>query len=366
MKRLFSFFRNDLFFSISLLLAIIAVTLGRFSIQDINIKVIATLGVLMLIISGLDSTGILSYFGQVLVKKSLTLRQLIRYIVLLSFFSSMFLTNDVAILTLLPIYLRMTKVIANRQSVLLGSVYIIIAANLGSSFFPFGNPQNLFLYSYYDIPLLEFFYSTGLLAVLSLVLLMVSIQFIPKESLSLTITSNPFDHQKAVIYGLLMVVMIAGVFSIIPYLIAFIIVAAIVLFWQPQLFRKVDYRLLCTFAFFFIIVGNLSQSEELINWLQKTFTNPVNTLLDGILASQVISNVPAAILLAPFTKYHQSILLGVNIGGLGTLIASLANLIGYKIVRIQIPNDCKLFTRNFYLINIIYLTLLTIVISFIV
>ncbi|AYW51073.1 cation transporter [Tetragenococcus halophilus] len=366
MKRLFSFFRNDLFFSISLLLAIIAVTLGRFSIQDINIKVIATLGGLMLVISGLDATGILSYFGQILVKKSLTFRQLIRYIVLLSFFSSMFLTNDVAILTLLPIYLRMTKALANRQSVLLGSVYIIVAANLGSSFFPFGNPQNLFLYSYYNIPLLEFFYSTGLLAVLSLVLLMVSIQFIPKEPLSLIITSNPFDHQKALIYGLLMIVMIAGVFSIISYLIAFIIVAIIILFWQPQLFQKVDYRLLCTFAFFFIIVGNLSQSEELINWLQRTFTSPVNTLLDGILASQVISNVPAAILLAPFTKYHQSILLGVNIGGLGTLIASLANLIGYKIVRIQIPNDRKLFTRNFYLINIIYLTLLTIVISFIV
>lgn len=366
MKRLFDFFRNDLLFSISFLLAIIAVTLGRFSIQDINFKVIATLGGLMLVISGLDATGILSYFGQILVKKSLTFRQLIRYIVLLSFFSSMFLTNDVAILTLLPIYLRMTKALANRQSVLLGSVYIIVAANLGSSFFPFGNPQNLFLYSYYNIPLLEFFYSTGLLAVLSLVLLMVSIQFIPKEPLSLIITSNPFDHQKALIYGLLMIVMIAGVFSIISYLIAFIIVAIIILFWQPQLFQKVDYRLLYTFAFFFIIVGNLSQSEELINWLQRTFTSPVNTLLDGILASQVISNVPAAILLAPFTKYHQSILLGVNIGGLGTLIASLANLIGYKIVRIQIPNDRKLFTRNFYLINIIYLTLLTIVISFIV
>lgn len=366
MKRTINFFRNDLLFSISLLLAIIAVTLGRFSVQDINFKVIATLGGLMLVISGLDSTGILSYFGQILVKKSLTFRQLIRYIVLLSFFSSMFLTNDVAILTLLPIYLRMTKVIANRQSVLLGSVYIIIAANLGSSFFPFGNPQNLFLYSYYNIPLLEFFYLTGLLAVLSLVLLMVSIQFIPKDPLSLTIISKPFDHQKAIIYGLLMIVMIAGVFSVIHYLIAFIIVAGIILFWRPQLFRKIDYRLLCTFAFFFIIVGNLSQSEELVNWLQRTFTNPISTLLDGILASQVISNVPAAILLAPFTKYHQSILLGVNIGGLGTLIASLANLIGYKIVRIQIPNDRKLFTRNFYLVNIIYLSLLTLIISFIV
>lgn len=366
MKRLFDFFRSDLLFSFSLVIALICVIFGRFSLQDINFKVIVTLGGLMLAVNGLDSSGILSYFGQILVKKSLSFRQLIRYIVLLSFFSSMFLTNDVAILTLLPIYLRITKVIANRQAVLLGSVYIIAAANLGSSFFPFGNPQNLFLYSYYHIPLLEFFYSTSLLVIISLAMLMISIQLIPKEPLSLVTTHRQFDHKKATVHGLLMIVMITGVFSIIDYFVALMIVAIVVLFWQPQLFKSVDYRLLCTFAFFFIIVGNLSQSVSLIAWLQKMFTNPINTLLGSIITSQAISNVPAAILLAPFTKYHQSVLLGVNIGGLGTLIASLANLIGYKIVRIQLPNDRKLFIRNFSLINIVYLSLLTLIISFIV
>lgn len=364
MKRVITFFRKDLLFSVSLLLAIVAVIVGRFSIQDINFKVIATLAGLMLVINGLDNSGILSYFGQILVKKSVSFRQLIRYIVLLSFFSSMFLTNDVAILTLLPIYLRLTKMITNRQAVVLGTVYIIAAANLGSSFFPFGNPQNLFLYSYYNISSLQFFYSTSLLAIISLVMLLISVQFISKEPLNLAITTKHFNHRKAMIYAFLMIIMIAGVFSIIDYLLALIIVATIVLFWQPQLFKNVDYRLLATFAFFFIIVGNLSQSTFLIMWLQKIFTNSTNTLLGGIFSSQIISNVPAAILLAPFTKFHLPLLLGVNIGGLGTLVASLANLIGYKIIRIQAPNDRKLFLFHFHLINVIYLALLLLCFSF--
>ncbi|GMA54015.1 cation transporter [Alicyclobacillus contaminans] len=365
MKQVIKFFREDLLFSFSLLLAIIAIIFGRFSIQDINFKVIVTLAGLMLVISGLDMSGILSYFGQFLVKKSFSFRQLLRYIVLLSFFSSMFLTNDVAILTLLPIYLRLTKIIDNRQPVLLGTVYIIAAANLGSSFFPFGNPQNLFLYSYYHIPLLKFFSATSLIAISSLILLMISIQFIPKEPIRITLTDNQFDRPKAVGFGVLMLIMIGGVFGLIDYFLALAIVAIIVLFWQPQLFKNVDYRLLATFAFFFVIVGNLSQSESIITWLQSIFTNYENTLLGSILTSQVISNVPAAILLAPFTKYHQSLLLGVNIGGLGTLIASLANLIGYKIIRIQVPSERKLFLRNFYLVNGIFLLLLTLSFSLI-
>jgi len=366
MKKLIKFFCEDLLFSVSLLLAIIAVIWGRFSMQDINFKVIATLAGLMLVINGLDNSGILSYFGHILVRKSVSFRQLIRYIVLLSFFSSMFLTNDVAILTLLPIYLRLTRFIPNRQAVLLGTVYTIAAANLGSSFFPFGNPQNLFLYSYYKIPLLDFFYSTALLALISLAILMISIQFISKEPLSLTVTDNQFDHKKTTVYGILMVIMIAGVLNIVDYLFTLAIFIAVIFFWQPKLFKTIDYRLLATFAFFFIIVGNISQSESLIHWLQSIFTSSKNTLLGSILTSQVISNVPAAILLAPFTKYHQSLLLGVNIGGLGTLIASLANLIGYKIVKLQVPNDRKYFTRHFYLVNVIYLSLLTLIILFII
>ncbi len=118
-----------------------------------------------------------------LVEKSRSLRDLIRVVVLLSFFSSMFLTNDVAILTLLPIYLLLTRQEQQRTSVILGAVYLIVAANLGSSLFPFGNPQNLFLFSYYHISLGQFMWTTGTFVGLSLLLLLVSVQLISKSPL---------------------------------------------------------------------------------------------------------------------------------------------------------------------------------------
>ncbi|HLQ39552.1 MAG TPA: SLC13 family permease [Tetragenococcus sp.] len=365
MKKIIHFFRGDVTFSISFLLAAIAIFFGRFSVADINFKTIVTLSGLMLVINGLDYAGILGHLSSMLVRKSVSLRALIRSIILLSFFGAMFLTNDVTILTLLPLYLRITKTIKKRPSIMLGAALIIPAANLGSSLFPFGNPHNLFLYSLHQMSLFEFFQATGLLSGSALILLMLTVQLIPKEILSIELPQQKADFKKTLIFSLLMVVMIAGVFNQISYWLALLIVVAAVLFVQPKLFKKIDYRLLATFAFFFIIVGNIKQLDNLIEWLHSLMTSPNRTLFTSLLTSQVISNVPSTLLLAHFTHYHQALVLGADIGGLGTLVASMANLIGHKIIRIYAPQEQKLFNKYFYQINIAYLLLLILIVQFV-
>ena len=346
LKKIFFFFQSDLLFSISFFLALVASSFGRFDVHFIDFQVILTLFGLMLTINGLEKAGLLNFIGQRLLSKSHSLRALIRTIVLLSFFSSMVLTNDVAILTLLPMYLLITKGIQEQKSVLLGAVYLIVAANLGSSLFPFGNPQNLFLFSFYNLPLTTFLQTTGMMVVLSLTLLVGSIQLLPASPLIIKKTTHFFEKKYMVLYLGLMALMILGIFHVVP----FVLSASIVAF-----FRSVDYRLLVTFACFFVIIGNINEQDKLIEMIQPFFQKEQQAFLGSITLSQVISNVPAAILIAPFTTYKKAVLLGVNVGGLGTLIASLANLIGYKLIKQALPQEQKRFQHKFYMVNILYL-----------
>lgn len=358
LKKIFFFFQSDLLFTISFFLALVASSLGRFDIHFIDFQVILTLFGLMLTINGLEKAGLLSFIGQHMISKSHSLRALIRTIVLLSFISSMVLTNDVAILTLLPMYLMITKAIEERNSVLLGAVYLIVAANLGSSPFPFGNPQNLFLFSFYEFPLTTFLQTTGIMVIFSLVLLVGSIQLLPASTLTIKKTTHFIEKKHTILYLGLMALMILGIFHVIPFVFSALIVALVVYFFQKELFRSVDYRLLITFVCFFLIVGNINEQDKLIEMIQPFFQKEQQAFLGSIGLSQVISNVPAAILIAPFTSYKKAVLLGVNVGGLGTLIASLANLIGYKLIKQALPQEQKKFQQKFYLVNILYLFLI--------
>jgi len=269
----------------------------------------------------------------------------------------MFLTNDVAILTLLPIYLLLTRKEQQRTSVLLGAVYLIVAANLGSSLFPFGNPQNLFLFSYYQISLPQFMWTTGTFVGLSLLLLLVSIQLIPNTPLEI-LQEEPFEKKPALLNSGLFVLMILGIFSVLPISIPVLVVAAVVWFSNKRLFAKVDYRLLLTFLCFFLIVGNIQDLSLVTDHIRPYFQETHRAFLGSILLSQGISNVPAAILIAPFTDLEKAVLLGVNVGGLGTLIASLANLIGYKLLKQARPKEAGMFQKLFFIVNVVFLLLL--------
>ncbi|MDA9470705.1 SLC13 family permease [Enterococcus sp. 5H] len=366
MNRICSFFMNDLLFLCSLLIALISCFFGEFSLESVDFKVIICLFGLMLLVANIEKLGILNYIAIKLIDISSNSRVLIRNITLLSLFSSMLLTNDVAILSLMPIYLTITKKIPNMHNKITGAVLLIIAANLGSSFFPFGNPQNLFLFSYYSLTTIEFFRLSFILLFISIIFLIVSFMGLEKKLLiNQEETLPPLDKRKIIYLILISLIVLAGVFDVLAYYIAIPIAVFFLFIYDSSSLKKVDYRILATFLFFFIAVGNFAQLEVVSVILKKQFTTNSTTFVGSIVLSQVISNVPAAILIAPFTNQVQALFWGVNVGGLGTIIASLANLIGFRIYKQYYPSQSKQFLLKFSILNLIFLIAFLVIFCFI-
>jgi Na+/H+ antiporter NhaD/arsenite permease-like protein len=206
-----------------------------------------------------------------------------------------------------------------------------IAANLGSMLTPVGNPQNLYLYSYFNIPLTEFMVTVIPYTVVSFVLIGLSVMFIKKEALTFVLpeTDDISNNSRGIaIYTFLFVVCLMSVFRFIDYPVALFIVLLCTLVYDRKVLLKVDYGLLLTFVSFFIFIGNLGNISVVNKFIAGILVG--RELMVSTLLSQVISNVPAAVLLSAFTNNYKPLLVGTNLGGLGTLIASLASLISYK------------------------------------
>lgn len=366
MKRLYTFFTEDLLFSLSFLIAIISFAFGKFSFDSIDFKVIFCLLGLMLFVKNLEKLGILTYFAEKMIDFSSTTRSLIRNIVILSFVSSMILTNDVAILTLMPIYLTIIKKFPEMENKILGAILLIVAANLGSSFFPFGNPQNLFLFSYYSLSTLTFFNWSIVLLVSSILFLSFSFLFIKKRAIPTQHNFVPtINKRKVVFLSMIGAFILLGVFNIFPYYFVLPIAVILLTIYDKKMVLAIDYKLLWTFIFFFIAVGNFAQVEVLSSFIKDQFTTSTRSFFGSILVSQVISNVPAAILIAPFTEQSQALFWGVNVGGLGTIIASLANLIGFKLYKEYYPEQSKAFLLQFTAVNFVFLLCFVLFFAFI-
>lgn len=369
-KKLTHFFIVDKVFLVSFIIAVISVGLGGIRTEFFDYKVIVTVFGLMLVISGFRSTGILSYMGQTLVKRSKTTRQLVRFTTMLAFFFAVFFTNDLTILTILPLYLTITREIKNRKSVYIGAAMIVPACHTGSSLLPQGNPHNLYLYSFYQNPMhhlgqsltnLEFFKGTGLLWIAGFLLLNLACQFIDNEPLVIETKVNKFNRLETSIFIALMVLMAAAVFGFVNFYLAVAIVAIIVLFYRPQLFNDVDYHLLFTFVFFFLIVGNIANIQVLTDFISNTFVGPQMSFLGTVFMSQIISNIASPILISPFTPHAVSVVIGADIGGIGTMVASMATLIAYKIIRVQARGETAGFVKYFALVNAGFLAVLVFV-----
>jgi Na+/H+ antiporter NhaD/arsenite permease-like protein len=310
----------------------------------------------MLMVKNLEQLGVLAYFAEKLIDLSKTTRSLIRNITLLAFFSSMLLTNDVAILTLMPIYLMIIQRLPLIKNKSLGAILLIIAANLGSSFSPVGNPQNLFLFSYYRMSAANFFGWALPLLLFSLLILNIAFLFVKKETIpNQQVTFRKLNKKKLFFLMLMSVFILLSVTKVLSDWYWILLATLIFANYQPETLKQVDYHLLWTFLFIFIAVGNFSQMEWLTALIYRAFKTSQGTFFGSILVSQGISNVPAAILLAPFTYREQALFWGVNVGGLGTLIASLANLIGFKVYREYDPQHSKNFLIQFTWINAAFL-----------
>ena len=234
----------------------------------------------------------------------------------------------------------------------------IISANLGGMLTPFGNPQNLYLYSFFEIPTAEF---TAIMLppfLLAIAMLAVFCFFVKPEKLSFHEDfPEKFHVKKTVLYMVLFAFSLLIVFRIIPFWLGLAVIPAVLFFVDKDALYEVDYSLLGTFFFFFIFSGNLARIDAVNEFFSVLLAK--DALIVSTLSCQFISNVPSAILLSRFTSDYHSLLLGVNIGGTGTLIASLASLITFSEFRILYPEQTKKYLVMFTVINLIFLVVMT-------
>jgi Na+/H+ antiporter NhaD/arsenite permease-like protein len=279
-------------------------------------------------------------------------------LVYITFIGSMLIANDMALLTFLPLgYLVLTT---THKEKYMAFTFIMqnIAANLGGMLTPFGNPQNLYLYSHFEIPNLEFMAIMAPPFVISVILITICCCiFVKAEPLSLDDEKIVLDPKRTILYLALFALSIAIVFRGIPYGIGLIVIPVVLLFADRKALKMVDYGLLFTFVFFFIFSGNMARIDAVRNLFSMLLEK--STLLFSVLSCQVISNVPSAILLSQFTENYRDLLVGVNIGGVGTLIASLASLITFREYVKHNPGKTGYYIGMFSAFNFGFLIVLT-------
>ena len=333
---------------------VIAVTLAILSsfisipkLSYIDFKVLILLFNLMVVVAAFKELKVLDSIAIGLLKKCNTYTSISLALVFITFISSMIVTNDVALITFVPLSI----VIARKANINVLKIVIFqtLAANLGSSFTPMGNPQNLFIYSFYNLSPIDFFKITLPIVVLAVLFLVLLVFKDKKMNLSLDLEDVKIDNKRDVyLFGGLFLIILLSVFHVIDYKVTFLITIVMVLILNKKLFSQVDYSLLITFIGFFIFVGNISTMDVVKNFMEGILNSPKSTFLASVLSSQVISNVPATMLLSGFTNHFKELLLGVNIGGMGTLIASLASVISYKIYASEFGNDNYMKSFTFY------------------
>jgi len=294
-----------------------------------DVKTLTCLFCVLAVVCALKNIHFFYMLAKRIVRVFKNARMSILALVYITFIGSMLIANDMALLTFLPLGLLVLTSTGKGKYMAFTFIMQNIAANLGGMLTPFGNPQNLYLYTKFNIPNLEFMAIMAPPFLLAVALITVCcIIFVKPEPLELKDEPIKMPNARTAVYLALFALAIAIVFRGIPYWIGLIVIPAVLLFMDRQALKMVDYPLLLTFVFFFVFSGNMARIDavrQLFSWLLDK-----STLLFSVLSCQVISNVPSAILLSQFTDNYRELLLGVNIGGVGTLIASLASLITFR------------------------------------
>jgi len=283
-------------------------------------------------------------------------------LVYITFIGSMFIANDMALLTFLPLGYFVLESTGKQKYMAFLFIMQNIAANLGGMLTPFGNPQNLFIYTKFNIPNDEFMAIMFKPFIVSILLITVCCIFVKKEPLNITSNSDVSpDRKKGLLYLFLSILVLAVIFRLLPYWVALIVIPLVLLFVDRNALKIVDYPLLLTFFCFFIFSGNMARIDVIRTFFENILNQ--NTLLVSALSCQVISNVPSAILLSEFTADYANLLMGVNIGGVGTLISSLASLITFNTYQKYNPGKTLNYILLFSALNFMFLFVLLIVCS---
>lgn len=347
-----NFMKKEIVLILSVSLAIITSFISSPKLSYIDFKVLILLFNLMVVVAAFKELKVLDSIAISLLKKCSTYTSISFALVFITFLASMVVTNDVALITFVPLSI----VVAKKSDINVLKIVILqtLAANLGSSFTPMGNPQNLFIYSFYNLDPSDFFKITAPLVILSVLLLSVIILKSKKIKLDLHLEDVEIKNKKDVIFfSILFAIILLSVFHIVDYRLAFSITLLTVLILNKKLLTQIDYSLLITFIGFFIFIGNISTMDSIRIFMMGILNSPQSTFITSILSSQVISNVPATMLLSGFTSNFKELLLGVNIGGMGTLIASLASVISYKIYTNEFKDDSSTYLKYFTFYNVL-------------
>lgn len=350
-------FKKDAVFTISLMLALISCFFYTPKLEYIDFKVLFSLFNLMLVVKAFEELKILDKVAITIVNKCSNYRRISLVLILLCFFSSMFITNDVALITFVPLALIIGK--KTGSSMLETVILQTLSANIGSSLTPMGNPQNLFIFTYYRLSAGEFFTTVGLLVAAGGIWLYLLNIRIKSVSTDIKLSSIKIENKRdTVCWATVFCIITASILGVINYYIALVITLLAVVLLNKKLIMKIDYLLLITFICFFIFIGNISNIEVLHGFISERLKTTTSVYFSSIISSQFISNVPSAILLSNFTSNWVPLLLGVNLGGMGTIIASLASVISYKLYIKDNEQESKNFIIKFSFYNFISLAFL--------
>ena len=326
-----------------------------------DLKTLSCLFSVLAVVGALRDLNVFSALSQRMVHIFSTVRGVCTALVVITMFGSMLLTNDTALLTFLPLGWFVLSSTGQKRHVALLFILQNCAANLCGMITPFGNPQNLYLFSYYSIPTEEFFSIMLLPFVLSSVLILLCCLLFPKDRLSVPEAPVIVDTGRTAIYGGLFCLAVAMVLRLVPYVVGLVIIVLSLWFLDRHALKSVDWGLLATFVAFFTFSGNLARMEPVHALFARLLSH--GTMLISALTCQIISNVPAAILLSRFTQDARGLLVGVNVGGAGTLVASLASLITFREYTRRFPGDGKRFLLLFSGISFAFLAILLAVMS---
>ena len=359
-----SFLRKNVVMLVALLAAVVTmffVPPDKAYLDYFDVKTLTCLFCVLAVVCALKNVQFFYILAQQIVRCCRNARMSFLALVYITFIGSMLIANDMALLTFLPLGYLVLSSTGKQKYMAFTFIMQNIAANLGGMLTPFGNPQNLYLYTKFEIPTGEFVQIMLLPFVIAVALItLCCLIFVKPEALVVQAKRPDLPVGRTVLYLLLFALSIAIVFRGIPYGIGLIVIPAVLLLVDRKALKMVDYPLLLTFVFFFVFSGNMARIEvvrRLFTWLLGK-----NTLLMSVLSCQVISNVPTAILLSQFTENYRELLLGVNIGGVGTLISSLASLITFREYTSHNPGKTGFYIRYFSLFNFAFLLILTLIV----
>lgn len=368
MKKLLQWCKSEIVLTVAILLAVGSAYFVRPDKEYLAYIDFRTLGILvclMAVMAGLQKLGLFRFIAEKLLARVKTIRGLLFILVMLCFFSSMLITNDVALITFVPFTFIVLKMILGEQSEKLIIPVVVmqtIAANLGSMLTPIGNPQNLYLYGKTSMNFLNFIVFMLPYTVIAFVLLAgwcllfrykgkKRIDFLLKENTTLLESKT-----QLVAYVVLFVLCILTVAHVVPYQVTICIVLVTVLVLDKYVLKEVDYALLLTFIGFFVFIGNMGRIPVFNVFIQNIIDG--NEVLTSVIASQFMSNVPAALLLSGFTDQYELLIVGTNLGGLGTLIASMASLISFKYIGKEYGHLKGKYLLYFTVSNVLFLIVL--------